>query len=452
MTLVGAGPNSQVIANNTDTQSLAEQARQCVQQGALPQAEQLYRRVLDTSPHNSDALCFFGIQALNTGQLDQSVTYFERALAQNPDDAALHKNLGLAHRARGALHEALSAFDKALFLKPDFPIALLHKGAIHEELGEQQLALSAYLQAFNQAEKARLLLHMTALPAGTRALFKRAAAAVQQGREEWLGNALASLRTREGATALARVDYCLDIYFRRVTAATLHPLQHPTLLTFPDIPTKPWFERHEFPWIKDIEKHTPVIRAELLELLRKNAGFRPFITMPSDRPGTAYWRELNNSSNWNAYFFYRDGKRIEENCRRCPVTATALDSIPLARIAGHSPEVFFSVLASGTHIPVHTGVINCRLVVHLPLCIPPECGITVGGETRGWREGECLIFDDTFEHEAWNHSSDSRVVLIFDIWNPYLTETEREAMKCVVEGLGRFNQTYGLNNQVYESI
>ncbi|MGH8399135.1 MAG: aspartyl/asparaginyl beta-hydroxylase domain-containing protein, partial [Gammaproteobacteria bacterium] len=120
------------------------------------------------------------------------------------------------------------------------------------------------------------------------------------------------------------------------------------------------------------------------------------------------------------------------------------------RVAEHSPETFFSVLKPGAHIPPHTGVINTRLVTHLPLIIPPDCGIRVGNETRGWKEGECIVFDDTFEHEAWNKSDQTRVVLIFDIWNPYLTEVEREAMRIVVEELGHFNRLHGQSGQAYE--
>ena len=87
-------------------------------------------------------------------------------------------------------------------------------------------------------------------------------------------------------------------------------------------------------------------------------------------------------------------------------------------------------------------MVNCRLVVHLPLIIPPDCGIRVGSETRGWEEGSCIVFDDTFEHEAWNRSGHTRVVLIFDIWNPHLSEAEREGMRIATEALGEFGRRY----------
>jgi aspartyl/asparaginyl beta-hydroxylase (cupin superfamily) len=68
---------------------------------------------------------------------------------------------------------------------------------------------------------------------------------------------------------------------------------------------------------------------------------------------------------------------------------------------------------------------NCRLICHLPLIVPPDCRFRVGNEVREWEEGKLLIFDDTIEHEAWNESDEDRIVLIFDIWRPELTEQER---------------------------
>ena len=66
--------------------------------------------------------------------------------------------------------------------------------------------------------------------------------------------------------------------------------------------------------------------------------------------------------------------------------------------------------------------------------------LQVGGEIHEWRKGRVVVFDDTFEHEAWNRSDQTRVVLIFDIWNPYLTEVERAAMSDLVPAIGDFRQ------------
>ncbi|HEY7871590.1 MAG TPA: aspartyl/asparaginyl beta-hydroxylase domain-containing protein, partial [Rudaea sp.] len=91
------------------------------------------------------------------------------------------------------------------------------------------------------------------------------------------------------------------------------------------------------------------------------------------------------------------------------------------------------------------GVTNTRLVTHLPLIIPDNCAISVGGEEKVWREGEAFSFDDTFEHEAWNRSDRLRVVMLLDVWNPYLTAAECEAVTGLIEGIGDFNEAAGID-------
>jgi len=431
--------------------ALVESARQCAQAGQLQHAASLYSQILQLEPQHSEALNFFATQALSSGQYSQSIELLQRALVHNFSDASLHKNLGLAYRGRGELPEALAAFDAALQIKPDYPVALLNKGTVLEQIGRHQEALKIYLEALSLAGNIGLLVQMPKLPIGLRQLMEHAIAVVQQARAQHLTQMLAPLRMQHDAAEFSRIDHCLRMYFGQEPLTIGHPMQHPTFMTFPGIPNHAWFERTDFPWLEKIESHTTEIRNELTQVLHSDQGFRPFIEMPRDHPGTAYWEALNYSPSWNAFFFYRDGRRFDDNCRRCPITAQLLDSLPLSRVAEHSPEVFFSVLKPGAYIPPHTGVINTRLVMHLPLIIPPDCGIRVGDETRGWKEGECIVFDDTFEHEAWNRSDQTRVVLIFDIWNPYLTDTEKQAMRIVVEEIGHFNQLHGQPDQAYAS-
>ena len=100
--------------------------------------------------------------------------------------------------------------------------------------------------------------------------------------------------------------------------------------------------------------------------------------------------------------------------------------------------MFFSRLEPKTRIPPHTGATNTRLIVHIPLVVPAGCGFRVGSETREWQPGTALIFDDTIEHEAWNDSDQPRVVLIFDIWNPLLTQAERDLMAAATAGIEQF--------------
>jgi aspartyl/asparaginyl beta-hydroxylase (cupin superfamily) len=106
--------------------------------------------------------------------------------------------------------------------------------------------------------------------------------------------------------------------------------------------------------------------------------------------------------------------------------------MPQPDIPGAGPNAMFSLLAPHTTIPPHVGVNNSRLVCHLPLVVPEGCWFRVGAETRHWRCGEAFVFDDTIEHEAANPSDQLRVVFIFDVWHPGLTEIEREAVRRVI--------------------
>ena len=102
-----------------------------------------------------------------------------------------------------------------------------------------------------------------------------------------------------------------------------------------------------------------------------------------------------------------------------------MNVLPLVFSGQRCPNILFSRLRPGAKIPPHNGMINTRLIGHLPLIIPEDCGFRVGNSTRTWNVGEAFLFDDTIEHEAWNNSSEDRFVLIFEVWRPELTEAEQ---------------------------
>jgi aspartyl/asparaginyl beta-hydroxylase (cupin superfamily) len=142
---------------------------------------------------------------------------------------------------------------------------------------------------------------------------------------------------------------------------------------------------------------------------------------------------------WSAFYLWQAGAPVPENAARCPATMAALDDAPLCRIPARTPSVLFSLLRPGAHIPPHHGFTNARYICHLPLIVPEGCGMRVGGETRPWIEGQACVFDDSIEHEAWNRNADQlRVVLIFDIWRPELTEAERKMVGAVLEAVDSY--------------
>jgi aspartate beta-hydroxylase len=221
--------------------------------------------------------------------------------------------------------------------------------------------------------------------------------------------------------------------------------QRPGFLYLPDLPAQPWFERAAFDWMEEYEAAYQPIAAELAAVLADGQALEPVHGKLATEHLKSLLRNDRGPAQWDAYFFHRHGAAYEDNRRRCPATAAALDRLPLARIREHSPEVFFSVLKPGTQILPHRGVTNIRSVTHLPLVVPEGCALRVGGETREWQAGKCLAFDDTYEHEAWNRGESTRVVLIADVWNPHLTQAEREALTALIPAIGDFNRDCGIN-------
>ncbi|KAJ8136032.1 hypothetical protein OY671_010755, partial [Metschnikowia pulcherrima] len=135
---------------------------------------------------------------------------------------------------------------------------------------------------------------------------------------------------------------------------------------------------------------------------------------------------------WTAIHSLRQGQAVAQNAGQCPVTMESSGRSPQPDIAGASPNAMFSLSAPNTAIPPHVGVNNARLVCHSPSVVPDGCWFRVGAETRFWREGEAFVFGDRIEHEAMNPSDRSRVVSIFDVWHPGLTESEQSAVSAVI--------------------
>jgi len=142
---------------------------------------------------------------------------------------------------------------------------------------------------------------------------------------------------------------------------------------------------------------------------------------------------LADNNDWGALYLWDHSQLVAENAALFPHTLKALEMVPMPEIATQAPMALFSKLAPGTRIPPHNGLMNTRLICHLPLIVPQNCGaLRVGNEERPWVEGELLIFDDSIEHEAWNNSDQQRVILLFEIWRPEISTEERKILTSML--------------------
>lgn len=206
--------------------------------------------------------------------------------------------------------------------------------------------------------------------------------------------------------------------------------QEPKFYLFPGLPQIEFQPDDTVQWLRSIEASAPAIKAELDAILNQPELFAPYIEDRTNRPKSDQAGLLGNEA-WSAVFLWKDGAEVPEVAAQCPETMKALAAAPLCRIPGRSPSILFSKLAAGAKIPPHHGLINTRLICHLPLVVPDGCHFRVGGETRQWREGEAWAFDDTIEHEAWNASDQDRTILIFDVWKPEITAEEQELIRAL---------------------
>jgi ornithine lipid ester-linked acyl 2-hydroxylase len=174
-----------------------------------------------------------------------------------------------------------------------------------------------------------------------------------------------------------------------------------------------FLDRDQFGFVRELEAGWTEVRKECLALPANT--FEPWVQ-----------REMYGEG-WSVYGLIAFGKRIEGALGSCPRTAALLTRVPGLTTAG------FSRLAAGTHIKPHVGWVRTVYRLHMGLVVPPDCALRVGGETRPWREGECLVFDDTVEHEAWNRSSADRVVLLLDFLRPGVTDATADVPPPEVE-------------------
>jgi aspartate beta-hydroxylase len=411
---------------------LIQRATQAERTGRAGEAAQLWAQLERAFPAHPRALFLAGRRAIQSGEAAKAADLFARAEQADRTNPEIPLFTSLAHNMQGSFGEALAALDRALAIEPYFFEALLSKGVLLERMNQPRQAALVYGHAAKIAPPPE---HM---PAPLRSQFERAQSVVRdnaQALAEHLRKQTAEVRARHSGDSLQRFDECLDI----LAGVKKRFVHDPILLNFPRLPAHYFYDRAHFPWLTQLEAATDVIREELSVILREDgAEFAPYIQMPAGAP-VNQWVELNHSPKWSTFFMWRDGVRQDANCARCPHTIALLESLPLAHQRGYGPTAMFSVLAPHTHIPPHTGSSNTRLIVHLPLILPEGCSFRVGNDKRNWRLGEAWVFDDTIEHEAWNDSDQTRVVLIFDVWNPLLSPAERELVEAMMTALNEFS-------------
>ncbi|HEY1132429.1 MAG TPA: aspartyl/asparaginyl beta-hydroxylase domain-containing protein [Roseateles sp.] len=406
----------QTVSAELELRALVSEQPQCAEawlllaeladwRGDEAQALSLARRAHDTDPADVRASLLLAQNLLRADRLPEGVATLERLVARHPTDFVGWLALG----------EAL------------------------ERMGRIDLASSARYQGLTRGQKAGFLLSTETTPPAWRPQIKDIIAQVNLAAESCVSDGLAHLRNQFGPDDLRRVEHAMAVYQGRAQDAPRSAHQAPKFLYFPGLPEGPYHDPFLHPWAQNLLDGYEAIRTEALDVLDAQVGLEGFLKFQPGQSKAEYLGGAGADPAWDAFFFYRHGKIYADNHQRCPATSAVLKSADLCHVQAQAPEICFSVLQPGTHIMPHHGVTNTRLVMHLPLLVPPECALNVhGGGEHAWRERELVMFDDTYRHEAWNRSGQTRVVLLMDCWNPHLTPVERIAVKHLVEQIGAF--------------
>ncbi len=187
-----------------------------------------------------------------------------------------------------------------------------------------------------------------------------------------------------------------------------------------------FFAPEDFAWIERVEQNWEVVRDELLGVLEDREALPNFQDISKDQI------EITDDDRWKTYFLYGYGFQADLGVQTCPRTAALMREIPGMTTA------MFSILSPRKHILDHRGPYKGVLRYHLGLIVPDNaeaCRIRVGDDFRHWQEGRSMVFDDTFNHEVWNDTDETRVVLFVDVLRP-LPEPEATINRWIVKAIG----------------
>jgi aspartyl/asparaginyl beta-hydroxylase (cupin superfamily) len=390
-------------------------------------------------PGSVEAIAVAAKRAFVQQRYAEAAHGYEQCIALAPQAPAFQFNLGTAREMQGDFARAVDAYLAAWRLDPRDARLALFAGAALEAAGRREDAAVLFSLGDDLDPAVRRAKDHPALDPEIR---RRSATADRVMREHFTGlheRALSDFERGAGERGevppdVSRVRRAVWVQTHDRPFAYRTQDQQPSLFYMPDLPAMPVTPREWLPWAADVEARTAEVREEYLAAVAAGIAHAPYVEAHTRAP---IWRALRGNPDWSSLHLY---KVTEETpfARLFPKTLAALEAADVVRVEGRPVELFFSRLKPGTHIPPHFGAANNRITVHLPLVVPGDCEIRIGGRRHAWREGELFAFDDSFEHEAWNRAAADRIVLIFEAHHPDLSAAERGAIEHAIGYRGRW--------------
>lgn len=361
----------------------------------LEKALQLYEKVLKADKVPTALFNLVADRCINRlrflGQYRRAINFHQLIIDKFPKNPKHLNSLGVTYLTMNRVEDARSVFKQVLTKWPEDGFSLVHYGFILKT-------------ADNKFEKA---IHYLEKGINTKD------EGVIDGRFYFhLGDALARVGRNSDA---------IKIYEEGTKNKVFLSKYQRSLYNVPRLTANPWWSPKDLPYPNSFQLLTDSwrkIKEEGLAILSETGFFQ-------DES-----ENLKDTGEWKQFELFARGQKNVKNCKKCPFTCSVIDRIPEAKTCRRG-QTKFSVMHPGTHVWPHCGPTNCRIRVHLGLKVPPSTFIRVAEDTKSWKDGELLIFDDSFEHEVWHNGTEFRLILIVDVWHPELTPSERHNLSPI---------------------
>lgn len=171
------------------------------------------------------------------------------------------------------------------------------------------------------------------------------------------------------------------------------------------VSTKSHLQISEFPQLQLLQDNWQVIRDEALALHGQG-----HIGIKGDLPGSSFYRD----GRWTSFYLKIYDNDLPSAKALAPKTRALVDQVPGMNLA------LFAVLNPGKSLSRHHDPFALTVRYSLGLSTPNDkgCGLVVNGEDYTWRDGDSIIFDETYLHSAYNNTDRPRVILMTDIDRP----------------------------------
>ena len=177
--------------------------------------------------------------------------------------------------------------------------------------------------------------------------------------------------------------------------------------SFSKVPNSPYQDVDRFPQLKPLQDNWQLIRDEAIAL-NQQAQIKSSDQL-DDIGFNSFFR-----TGWKRFYLKWYGSSLDSAKQLCPQTVELLQTIPSVKGA------MFAMLPPGARLVKHRDPYAGSLRYHLGLVTPnsDSCFIDVDGQRYSWRDGEAVMFDETFIHFAENSSQQNRIILFLDVRRP----------------------------------